>query len=314
MARPFPSSPGPDVGGPDVGRPAAGGGWVREVREVVRGTRRTLAGRDLAAAAATLTYFAGIAVVPWLLLGAWSQTWWPLGGAGGTGGAAGAADRLLALRVLVPDGMGARPAYDVLVRAGTGAGVVSALVLLFPASFYGEGLRRACLAIVPQDDRWTGWRARIAMTLSVLAVPLLSAAYVAVGTRLVPLSPGGGGGGAGDLLVRIVVGFTATWLVLAALLTWLFRTVAPGRPRWWVALVGALGTGSFLAGFLQGFWLFLSLPVDVGLPFAGIGVVGGVVAVGLWLYVLHVFLLVGWAATHSLDRRADERRRHEVTT
>ncbi|SDS00953.1 membrane protein [Nocardioides scoriae] len=267
---------------------------------MVQGVRRTLGGRDLAAAAATTTYFAGIAVVPWLLLGAWTLTWWS--------GPEAALDRLLALRVLVPDDMGARPAYDVLVRAGAGVGPLGALVLLFPASFYGEGLRRACLALAPQDDRWTGWRARVAMTLTAVAVPALAAAYVGVGGWLRPLSPGGGGGGAADLLVRVLVGFTTTWLVLSVVLTWLFLTVAPGRPRWWVAVVGGLATGSFLAGFLQGFWLFLSLPVDVGLPFAGIGVVGGVVAVGLWLYVLHVFLLVGWAATRSLHDRVEAHR------
>jgi membrane protein len=97
---------------------------------------------------------------------------------------------------------------------------------------------------------------------------------------------------------------TALWLALGVLLTWVFRAVTPGRPRWWVALAGGLGTGSFLAGFLHGFQLFLSLPVDVGIPFGGLGYVGGVVAVGLWLYVLHVFLLVGWATTQALEERA----------
>ncbi|KQT94676.1 ribonuclease BN [Marmoricola sp. Leaf446] len=269
--------------------------WSAEVRELVAGVRRTLSGRDLAAASATLTYFSGIAVVPWLLVGVWTQTWWY--------GDAGAADRLGRLDVLVPPDMGGRTPYDALVAAGTGVGLLGALVLLFPASFYGEGVRRACLAVEPREDSWTGWRARLAMTATVVAVPLLAWAWFAVGQALRPLSPEGGGGGAGDLVLRVLLGFTATWLALAVVLTWVFRAVAPGRPRWWVAVLGGLATGSFLAGFLQGFWLFLSIPIDVGLPFAGLGVVGGVVAVGLWLYVLHVFLLVGWTTTRVLDDR-----------
>lgn len=271
-------------------------GWG-EARDLVRATGGVLGGRDLGAAAATLTYYAGIAVVAWMLLAVWSVTWWR--------GVDGAEQWLGELRVLVPPQMGARPSYDALVHAGTHLGWLGALVVLFPASFYGEGLRRATLALDPVPDRFTGWRARALVLVAVVAVPALSAAFFGVGRLLVPLSPEGGGGGAGDRLLRIVVGFVVVWLVLAVLLTWVFRAVVPGRPRWWVAVAGGLATGSFLAGFLHGFQLFLSLPVDVGIPYGGLGVVGGVVAAGLWLFVLHLFLLVGWAATRALDRRCD---------
>lgn len=270
----------------------------REAVRLVDGTRRVLRGRDLAAAAATLTYFSGIAVVAWLLLAVWTTTWW--------WGRAGAEQRLLALQVLVPDDMGGRTPYTFLVEAGIGLGVVGALVLLFPASFYGEGLRRAVLALRPQADRFTGWRARLAVLPLALPLPLLTWAWLAVGERLVPLSPEGGGGGVGDRLLRIVLGFVATWLVLSVLLAWVYAVVVPGGVRPWVAVVGGLAAGSFLAGFLHGFQLFLAIPIDVGLPFAGLGVVGGVVAVGLWLFVLHVFVLVGWAATTALEERRRE--------
>lgn len=266
-----------------------------EVRGLVRGTGRVLSGRDLSAAAATMTYFAGIAVVPWLLLAVWSMSWWY--------GADAAEARLLELRVLVPPDMGGRPSYDALVHAGTHLGPLGALVVLLPASFYGEGLRRAGLMIAPQPDRFTGWRARILVMLPVVVLPALAWVLFAVGDRLAPLTPEGGGGGAGDLVVRIVVGFVTLWLLLAVPTAWVFRHVLPGGVRWWVAVAGALATTSCLAGFLHGFQLFLSLPVDVGIPFGGLGVVGGVVAVGLWLYVLHVQVLAGWAVTRALEAR-----------
>ena len=60
---------------------------------------------------------------------------------------------------------------------------------------------------------------------------------------------------------------------------------------------------------LQGFVLFLSLPLDLGAPFGGLDVVGGVVAIGLWLFALHVVLIVGWLATEALDDLLDERAR-----
>jgi membrane protein len=267
-----------------------------EAASLVRATGRVLDGRDLAAAGSTTTYFAGIALVPWLLLAIWTTTW--------TRGADDAEQRLLALRVLVPPDMGARTPYDVLVEAGTHLGPVGALVVVFPASFYGEGLRRAGLGLMPREDRFTSWRSRAAVLGQLVLVPPMAWVFFTVGDVLAPLSPDGGGGGAAALVVRVLVSFTTVWLLLALPLAWSFRMVLPGRPRWWVTLLGALATSSFLAGFLQGFWLFLSIPIDVGVPFGGLGVVGGVVAVGLWLYVLHMVVLVGWAATRALEARA----------
>lgn len=279
-------------------------GLLRELRGITAGVGRRLAGRDLAAAAATMTYFGAIAVVPWLLLAIWSTTWWSSPDQ--------AAARWLELRVLVPPDMGARPAYDALVDAGAYLGLLSGLVVLFPASFYGEGLRRACLSLVPPAspadlaepaDRFTGWRGRLAMLALVVLVPVMAAIVLGVFDRLLPLSPEGGGGGALDLIVRIVIGFTGFWLTLALPLAWAFRAVAPGAVGVMAALLGGLATSSFLAGFLHGFQLFLAIPIDVGIPFGGLGVVGGVVAVGLWLYLFHTVVLTGWVATQVLDER-----------
>ncbi|WP_074852546.1 YhjD/YihY/BrkB family envelope integrity protein [Gordonia westfalica] len=274
-----------------------------DVRGLVSGTRRILARGDLAAAAATMTYYAAIAVVPWVLLAIWSTTW--------VRGASDAASTWLGLDVLIPPAMGGREVFDEAVAVGTGLSALSALVLLFPASFYGEGLRRACLTLYPEKDRFTGWRSRLSILALFVLVPPLTHVAVAVGGSITGLAPDGGGtGGFWDLAARVVIGFVTVWLTVAAALTWVYWKVTPGGPSLAVAAVTALGTASFIAGFVQGFLLFLSLPIDVGIPYGGLRVIGGVVAAGLWLFVLHILVIVGWAVGQALGevRKAGVRR------
>jgi membrane protein len=253
---------------------------------------RAIGRRDVNVAAAQLTYFGGIAIVPWLLLACWSTTWF--------------ADsrtiegRLLDLQALVPPGMGARGPFRELVRAGAGLGWVGALAALLPATFYGEGIRRGCLSLLPARDRFTGWRARAAILPLLVVAPPLAIASVQASSLLVDLAARDG---LGPHLARIVISFTITWLVLTVPLAWTYRQVAPGYLPWTSAVLGGLATAAFLAGFLQGFLLFLSIPVDVGVPFGGLDVVGGTVAAAFWLFLLHLVLLVGWVVTVEVDGR-----------
>ena len=265
---------------------------VVTIREAVRSALRTIGRRDVNVAAAQLTYFGAIAIVPWLLLACWSTTWFL--------GTSVAEARLLDLQALVPPDMGARGPFRDLVRAGAELGVVGALVTLLPATFYGEGIRRGCLSLLPARDRLTGWRARLSMLPLLLVAPALAIVAVQLSSGVVDLAERGG---VGPHLARIVVSFTLTWLVLTIPLTWVYRQVAPRHLPWASAFLGALATASFLAGFLQGFLLFLAIPVDVGVPFGGLDVVGGVVAAGFWLFLLHLVLLVGWVITVQVDDR-----------
>ena len=81
--------------------------------------------------------------------------------------------------------------------------------------------------------------------------------------------------------------------MLSPLLIWVYRVVGPARP----ALLPTVLIGSFtaanLSGFMHGFVLFWSLPLDLGLPFGGFVPVGAVVALAFWLYLFHLVLLVG---------------------
>jgi membrane protein len=78
--------------------------------------------------------------------------------------------------------------------------------------------------------------------------------------------------------------------------------VAPGRPEWLATVVVGSFTAANLSGFLHGFVLFCSLPLDLGVPFGGFDGIGAVVAVALWLYLFHVIVLAGYAATRQASR------------
>jgi membrane protein len=91
----------------------------------------------------------------------------------------------------------------------------------------------------------------------------------------------------------IMASFLAVWIVLSPIVIWLVRAVGPARPGWLASVLAGSFTAANLSGFMHGFVLFCSLPLDLGLPFGGFDQLGGTVAVALWLYLFHVVLLVG---------------------
>lgn len=268
--------------------------WIRSLRT---GVRRRLQGRDLALIAAGLTFYAGIAVVPLLVL-AFSLT-----------ARLTSADRVRELgdrlAGLLPPELGAPDAVARLVEAGVGMSALQSLLALLPMSLYGEGLRRALLRFSRREEGMTGWRGRLgALPLLLLAPFLLYPLLLAV-DYMAGLAESGG---VGPTIGRIAVGFYACLAALTLPLAWGFRVVGGGRVGWPALVSGALFTAACLSGFLQGFVLFLSLPLDLGAPFGGLTVVGGVVAVGFWLWLLHLVVLGGWLLTGSLDDLIGRRR------
>jgi membrane protein len=266
------------------------------VPELLAGVRRRLEGRDLALIAAGLTFYAGIAVVPVLVL-AFALT-----------ARLASADRVRELgerlAELLPAELGAPDAVARLVDAGLGLTPLNGLLALLPMSLYGEGLRRALLRFSGRREGMTGWRGRLAVVPMILVAPLLL--YPLLLT--VPVMAGlAQTGGAGATFGRVAVGFYAVLAALTLPLAWGFRVVGAARVRWSALLGGAVFTAACLSGFLQGFVLFLALPLDLGAPFGNLTVVGGVVALGLWLFVLHVVVVCGWLLTQSLDELLDGR-------
>src|SRR3712207_7719687 len=83
----------------------------------------------------------------------------------------------------------------------------------------------------------------------------------------------------GNRLGSLAVGYYSVLFGLTVPLLWGFRVVAAGRLRWPALVSGVLFTAACLSGFLQGFVLFLALPLALGAPFGGLtggGAVGGV--------------------------------------
>ena len=260
-----------------------------ETTALLRGAAEQLRGRDVALIAAGLTFYAGIAVVP-LLLVAFSLT-----------ALLTSAERVRELSdrlaQLLPPELGAPGALRTLAEAGTGLDLLGFVLALVPLSFYGEGLRRALLRFTPRQDRLTGWRGRLLALPLVLATPLLMYPLLLAASAMVELTE------QGSALGAFAVGYYSVLFALTVPLLWGFGVVAAGNLRWPALVSGVLFTAACLSGFLQGFVIFLALPLALGAPFGGLTVVGAVVAISLWLFLLHLVVIAGWLLTQSLDDR-----------
>ena len=266
--------------------------WWAETTVLLEAVRQRLRGRDLSLIAAGLTFYAGLAVVPLLVVAVALTARLTSPEAVGELGA-----RLVEL---LPSDVGAPAAVERLIAAGVRLDVWGGLLALLPMSLYGEGLRRALLRFSGRQESLTGWRGRLlALPLLLLTPLLLYPLLLAVEVMADLARTGGTAAGLG----RIAVGFYSVLVGLTVPLLWGFRVVAAGRVGWRALLIGVPFTAACLSGFLQGFVLFLSLPLDLGAPFGGLTVVGGVVAVGLWLFLLHLVLIGGWLLTQALDDR-----------
>ncbi len=262
------------------------------VRRVLTDTRRRLRGRDLWLASAGASLYGSLAVVPSLLV-AVSLAQLALGRDIVSGYGRRLAETL-------PSPLGAPLAAEALLDAGLALTPVGVFFAIVMGSAYGEGLSRALLrfAPVPREAKPSP------MLLRAATLPLLGLAPLALAGMLA-LSPWLAGlvdsEGVLGVAVASYLSLNAIWLLTWLPLTWTFHVVGPGHPSWRSAFVGAVVTGAFVSGFLQGFLVFLALPVDLGRPFGGLLVVGAASSVLLWLWVLHAVVLVGYAFTWAVE-------------
>jgi membrane protein len=247
----------------------------------VRVVLRFFRGQDLNLHAAAVTFYGAVAVVPVALL--------TVRLAGLIAGAGRVRDLAGPVVAAMPDLLGADRAAAVLLEAGLGMSWPLTLVALLPATWYGEGLRRAFVSLAGSGPP-AGWRGRL------LILPVLAAApALLLGLLLVVPDPWPG-------VVAVIVSFLATWLALSPVFVMVYRWCAPPSPAWLPTVVVGAFTAANISGFVHGFVLFWSLPLDLGAPFGGLVPVGAVVAVLLWLYVFHLLTLIGYGATLQAAR------------
>jgi membrane protein len=273
------------------GAAGRGAAFRRGGQEILRGLGRSHPDSDLALWAAGATFFGVIGIVPIVLVS--------LRLAAGLVGNEALARGVAVAVAGIPQGHGTPQALHILTATALTMSPLQTAIVLFPASLYGEGLRRAFLQLSPErPNRFTGWRGRLALLPVVAIAPVLVLALLAAGPVVAPLYLAGGT----RLVLGVVIAFHVTFALLWIALLLVYRLVGGHTgPR--ALLVGSFWAAAVIAGFLQGFLLFLSIPVDWSLPFGGLPVFGAVAALALWLYLIHVLVLVGYRLTLTLDGR-----------
>lgn len=256
-----------------------------------RGLGASFPGNDFALWAAGVTFFGLIGVVPMALV------------ALRLAAAAVGEDQLLTGLDLavsgLPSGHGTPQALRVLADTAVALTWWQVLVVLFPASLYGEGLRRGFRQLSPgEDGRFLGWRGRLGVLPLIALAPTLVLVLLATAPLVAPRYAAGGG----SLALGVFIAFHIVWIVLSTALVVVYRWVAGRVVGLRALLLAGFTTGAFLSGFLQGFLLFLAIPVEWSLPFGGLPIFGALTALALWLYGLHLVVLLGYRLLLVLDR------------
>ena len=231
--------------------------WVADtmsrVGELAKRARKTFPGSDIALWAAGATYFGAIGLVPLAL-----ASLWVVGAVVGNETVTAAMGEAIGG---LPSGHGTPDALRTLTSVALSMSWLQALVVLFPAS-HGEGLRRAFVQMSAAPDTLTGWRGRAGLLGVAAAAPFLVLGVLASAPYVGPLYSGAGW----TLAWGVVVGFHVVWITVSLALLAVFALIGPGRLDRTALMWGAFGTGAILAGFLQGFVLFLAIPVSWSAP------------------------------------------------
>lgn len=267
--------------------------WFAVVRAIAAETRRRARRQDLMLIAAGLTFYAGIAVIPLLLLGLYGA------------GLVLDPERVVALvgrlSQYAPAAAGAPEIVRALGDAGPRLSIPSLIASLVTASTYGEGLLRAVDTLEggQRPSRSLLGRLRVLPYMGVF--PLITV----VGLAAVAVLPGRLGAGTTGQVLGAYLTFWVGWLSATALLMVLYRLFAARALRWSAIAWGSLAAGSFLAGMTLGWVLVLRFDITIGQAYGGSELLGRLVLVAIYLLFVQVAVLVGYVLVVVIDRWMD---------
>jgi membrane protein len=263
--------------------------WVAAAREVAADTGRRARRQDLMLIAAGLTFYAGIAVVPLLLLG--------LYGAGLVLDPERVMTLVDRLAQYASAATGAAQFLRSLGESGPRLGLPSLLASVVTASTYGEGLLRAIDTLEGErrPTRTVMGRLRVLPYLGVFPLVTL------LGLITVMVLPERLGGGATGRALGIYLTFWVGWALATALLIVLYRLFAARTLRWAAIIWASLAAGSFLTGMSLGWVLVLRIGLTIGRAFGGSELVGHIVLLTVYLLFVQVIVLMGYLLARSID-------------
>lgn len=264
--------------------------WRRLADSAPR-TRRRLADLDLLLLTAGLTFYALVAVVPLLLVAVFL--------AGSVVGHEQVLELAEGLADLAPEGLGFSARLVALVEAGAGLSPLAVAAALIPATTYGEGLLRAFDRLADVSTRGKGLRGRLRAITLLATLPLLVLGALAV----VAAFPGFVlGAGQGRTLLGGYLTFWVAWIGATLLLGITYRAFSPVPLDTSGLLWASAGTGSFLAGMSLGWVVVLEVGVEVGRAYGGSEDLGAAVLFAIYLFLVQITCLVGYAWTLELSR------------
>lgn len=256
----------------------------RRVRTVVVG----LGDRDILLAGSSLGFYGLVSLLPLLLL-AFALV----------GNVAGQESLDRFVRETAQNGsVGVASLVGQLSSSSSSLSWLTVLAVLWPATAYGGGLRRALTHASPGEEELPGLRGRLLGIGLVFTLPILILAGVPLMFVLVRI----GEDGLGGALLGGLLGFVAAVVVGTLMTALLYQVFAPEGLAWRESVAAATLVSAITAAWTLGFVLYLRIG-QVEERFGG-GTVGAVVLMGIWLFVSNVLLLAGY---HALVQFEDER-------
>lgn len=253
----------------------------------VRGVVRRLRGEDVFLLSAGLAFYALVSVAPFCTLVLWLVSL-----VTGEGRVQQVADELARQ---LPAKLGVDSALRRVADLGVGLGVSALLALLWPATAYGSGLRRAFTRLSAQDkEEAKGIRGR-ALALGLLGVvPALALAGLVAAYLGTSIVDKGGVATVVGWVLGLVFGFVVSALA-AGLIFWLF---APRRLSWAAIARGAVTSAGAIAALSVGYAIFLNSGLDFERRYATSGL-AAVVLLSFWLFLANALILVGFQAANE---------------